>query len=278
MHGRASEISIRRRRATPQALPSVTGSRPLILTIPVCSAIWPPPMTASATSSAQGNWSGALESEEQSIRIVAHFYAIDGDNNDWRRNLALNYRKLADIRHDRGEIAAALDGYHKSFELTEELNRQDANNALWKRDLAACKAGIGTLLNDQGKFGEAEESFRSAIAILKPLAASDASNTDWQRDLAVIYDQIGTMLGRRAVSSAPLDGSAKAASAEQTLLQALENYSLSLAIRESLSARDSENLLWRYELGGAHGNLATVLSAQGKFAEARHEFEIARKI
>jgi len=227
---------------------------------------------------AQGNWSGALESEEQSIRIVAHFYAIDGDNNDWRRNLALNYRKLADIRHDRGEIAAALDGYHKSFELTEELNRQDANNALWKRDLAACKAGIGTLLNDQGKFGEAEESFRSAIAILKPLAASDASNTDWQRDLAVIYDQIGTMLGRRAVSSAPLDGSAKAASAEQTLLQALENYSLSLAIRESLSARDSENLLWRYELGGAHGNLATVLSAQGKFAEARHEFEIARKI
>ena len=94
----------------------------------------------------------------------------------------------------------------------------------------------------------------------------------------MIYDQIGTMLGRRAVSSAPLDGSAKAASAEQTLLQALENYSLSLAIRESLSARDSENLLWRYELGGAHGNLATVLSAQGKFAEARHEFEIARKI
>ncbi len=202
----------------------------------------------------EGKLVQALETEERSRSIVADFLATDA-NNDWRRNLALDDRKLADIHHDMGQLSVAFNSYRESLDITKQLNTQDPKNTVWRRDLAASYVGIGGLLGDQGQLGEAERNFRLGIDILEDLARSDPTNTEWQDDLALVYDRVAAMLGTQA------------------RIEALQYYQRSLAIRQSLADKDPENLTWQYKLGASHANLAFLLND----LDARNELELAKQ-
>jgi tetratricopeptide (TPR) repeat protein len=224
----------------------------------------------------------ALELEQRSRGIVASFLTADAGNNDWRRNLALNDRKLADIHRDMGELSVALAGYDESFAIIKQLNARDPKNTEWRGDVADWYVVIGDLRGKQGELGKAEENFRSAVTVLEELARSDSNNTQWQRALAQAYDRLATMLGRQAYAAArspgfnlPAAGTGTSSSSTGIFTETLLYYAKSLEIRQTLAAKDPENLTWQSELGASHANLATVRWTQGQLAQDLAEFELA---
>jgi len=234
---------------------------------------------------AQSQLREAFDIEQKSVAIALRLVDEDKNNSDWRRDLALTYRKTGDLQRAMRKFTDAIDQYREGFRILEKLTGWDSNHAVWQHDLAALHLAFGALLSDQEEADGAEEHVNAAIAILKRLADVDPQNTQRQQDLALAYDNLGIVLGRQAASLSKssdmglLAGrTASANGGEELFAQAIENYSSSLAIRENLAAKDPENVQWQYNLGAAHGNLATIFMARSDLDNAGKEFATANEI
>ena len=82
-----------------------------------------------------------------------------------------------------------------------------------------------------------------------------AGNPGWQSVLGASYDRIGHVVATQG-----------------NLVEPLESFRASLAIRERLANADAANAGWQRDLGASYARIGDVLVAQGDLAEALKNF------
>ena len=235
---------------------------------------------------------GSLDNAAGSFRSAQAAAERNGDP----RERAVSRFWIGSVLEAQGDLAGALAEFREYRAIMEPLAARDAGNTQWQRDLSVSHNKLGDVQVAQGDLAGALAAYRTGLAIRETLAARDAGNTQWQCDLYVSNVKLGgvqvtqgDLAGRwrriapvsrswrrwRRAMPATRSGSATCTSATMcrwrraTWRGALAAYRTSLAIMETLAARDAGNTAWQRDLPISLGRIADVLIKQRELAEAR---------
>jgi tetratricopeptide (TPR) repeat protein len=103
-----------------------------------------------------------------------------------RRNLAIVYKRLAEIQKRTGKTTDALRNCRESLAASDELHAEDPKNLLYGIDVAQEKVLLIDLLLTGGERAEARAETARAVAYLKPLAQADPPNRYYLVDYVTI--------------------------------------------------------------------------------------------
>lgn len=176
------------------------------------------------------------------------------DEELFRRSETL--RQIAEVRVNRGNLAAALEAYRESLVVARALARRDPGNGEWQKGLGASHFGVGLIHWRQNQLQEAEREFRHYLEIAEDLAARDPDNPEWQLEVAYSHSNIGSILQARGKLEA-----------------ALSEFSTTLEIKRSLAARFDQEDVYRRELALSHNILGSALESLGRLEDARAHYQ-----
>jgi tetratricopeptide (TPR) repeat protein len=126
-----------------------------------------------------------------------------------RRNIAMAYKRLAEIQKRTGKAAEALRNCRGSLAASEALRAEDPANVLYRIDVAQEKVLLIDLLLTAGDRAEARAETARAVAYLKPLAQADPPNRYYLVDYVTIL--VGTPFAEFASADETLAYAQKAA-------------------------------------------------------------------
>jgi len=222
-------------------------------------------------SYACGRWNEALESLQRNLILQARL----GDNEE----VIMCHRNIAELQIDLGSLEEAKKHCFESLRLAEQLGAQF--------HIAAANTTLGRLLISQGNYAEAHQFLSVSEKIYTTLNAKEPlldvyylygeallglenleqANFQTQRMMEIL-GQLGT--GPLSMYEARIRAlllSGRIAIAKQEWSVARTNLENGLVIAEN-----SNN---RYETARLHRELAEVLAAEGKIAEAREMLDTA---
>ena len=107
-----------------------------------------------------------------------------------RRNIAIAYKRLAEIQKRTGKAKEALENCRRSLAASEALHAEDPKNVLYGIDVAQERVLLVDLLLTGGNRAEARAETARAVAYLKPLAQADPPNRYYLVDYVTIL--VGT--------------------------------------------------------------------------------------
>jgi tetratricopeptide (TPR) repeat protein len=138
-------------------------------------------------------WYGLLAGEpgnaEQSVRDAIAIYeegAGPKPSARARRNIAMAYKRLADIQKRTDKPADALLNCRRSLEASEALHAEDPKNVLYGIDVAQEKVLLVDLLLAGSDPAAARAETARAVAYLRPLAAAEPPNRYYLVDYVTI--------------------------------------------------------------------------------------------
>lgn len=247
------------------------------------------------------------QAAEQRFREAYHVLAnilYQTDSRDPKPTRAVAERELPNLRRgvalalQAGDLAAAVD-FATSVELflnvfgrwreraammeaVEKVSREQ--NAVSSGPLTKAEYLLqsrqGEMLREQGRARDAETLFRALLARIEQTDYA-IRNTDYVYtgdsiefgyDLALTLGRLGRSLEDQG---RPREAEAEYRRKQAVLEQLLGGRALPTT---GLTTKDSVDAsLWR-EMGGTHTDLADVLTDQGRYAEARAQYEAALKI
>jgi eukaryotic-like serine/threonine-protein kinase len=201
---------------------------------------------------------GATETRKKivadAVEYLDNLAQTSGDSIELQRELALAYRKIAQIQGgaesagNTGETAASKENYRKAIEIQEKLVAR--TNADEDRQTLA------------KLFTETNDKLPEAIAILRELTAKNPSNTAYQNDLANAY----WSLAQEVRSKGDYD-------------VALENFRQAVAIYEKLAAAPSEKReVYLSNIALTYKNMGGVLELKKDSASASELYRQALAI
>jgi non-specific serine/threonine protein kinase/serine/threonine-protein kinase len=148
---------------------------------------------ALAFAKENAGWYGLLAGEPSDAeRLVVEAIAIYQETAGpkpsarTRRNLAIVYKRLAEIQKRTGKAAEALENCRRSLAASEALRAEDPSNVLYGIDVAQEKVLLIDLLLTGGDRPEARAETARAVAYLKPLAQADPPNRYYLVDYVTI--------------------------------------------------------------------------------------------
>ncbi len=138
-------------------------------------------------------WAGLLaglpnDAEKQVKDAIAIYEETNGPkpNERARRNLAITYKRLADIQKRAGEYPEALANCRLALTATDTLRAADPKNVQYSIDSAQERVLLIDLLLTAGDKAAAHAETASAAAFLRPLASADKPNPYFLIDYVTI--------------------------------------------------------------------------------------------
>jgi serine/threonine protein kinase len=213
---------------------------------------------------AKGDAPAALETYRKGLAIDEEISLLAPDKTA-QRNLWVDYRKIAYVQAQVGDLAGALETFGKSREIIEAMAAADPNDPQVLKDLSVNYTSLGDALGETGDLPGALDSYRKALAIDEQLLAGDPSNADARENVGISYANLGEVLKR----SGDIDG-------------ALENYRKSLEIFEASSKADPSNTKAGRNRAVESRNVGEMLERKGDLYAAlshyRRSLEISERL
>jgi hypothetical protein len=162
--------------------------------------------------------------------------ALDPNNDEWQRALALSYSKIGP-----GLVGAKnrLAPYQSALDIHLRLAQRNPVNADWQRDLATIYGKIGDAT--VSKQAKVPAEYHEELAIRTKLFRKDETNTLWTRELAMTFDKIGNSLNYLAKLDAARDA-----------------YTDGQGLHEDLSKLDPSNTQWKNDLATVYVEIADL--------------------
>jgi serine/threonine protein kinase/tetratricopeptide (TPR) repeat protein len=193
-----------------------------------------------------------------------------GDDRSLQRELAAAYMKMGEVQggivtsaggatiaaSNLGDTAGAVESFRKALVLYERLAAADPKDAGVRRELGDNYARIGDLHLVLGRPAEAAEYMRKAIANYEELSAADPTSKTLRTNLGRYYQVLADAL--YTPGGAHLGD----------IQGALSHHRRALEIDEWLAAAEPTNAQRRQILAANHGNIGSLLSLNGNYAEA----------
>jgi|GEM_PF-860572 len=172
---------------------------------------------------------------QSALTFYQDFLKERGDDLMIQGELAAAYLRVGKIRGELGEHAQARKADDRARTLYETLTKAAPESVEWRHGLAQCYYRLGR--------------YDEAIALWQKLVQSDQPR--FQRELAAAYNNRANNHGDA-----------------NRLVEALQDYQQSLAIREMLVRLNPEDLVAQRDLGSTLNNLGWVLAKKGRLMEA----------
>lgn len=77
----------------------------------------------------------ALTSYQDALALAMILAQSDPNNNDWQRDVAVNYAKLARLHQQAGDRVLALGAFKDGRAIMERIVRLSPEYGAWKQDL-----------------------------------------------------------------------------------------------------------------------------------------------
>lgn len=188
------------------------------------------------------------------VEYLDNLAQTSDDSLDLQRELALAYRKVAQIQSDQqerantGETAAAVQNYQKALAIQKKIVAQ-TNADADRRTLARLYLDMG-------------EPLAEAVAIFSELAQKDVQNAEMQNDLANAYWAVA----QKSRGDGDVDG-------------AIENFQRAAAIYENLIVNPTEKRqTYLNNLALTYKNIGGTLEGKKDSAAALELYQKALKI
>lgn len=148
---------------------------------------------ALAFAKENGGWYGLLAGETNNAeRLVREAIALYEEaagpkpGAPARRNIAIAYKRLAEIQKRTGNAKGALENCRRSLSASEALHTEDPGNVLYGIDVAQEKVLLIDLLLTGGNRAQAHAETIRAVAYLKPLTQSNPPNRYYLVDFVTV--------------------------------------------------------------------------------------------
>jgi eukaryotic-like serine/threonine-protein kinase len=208
-----------------------------------------------------GDTAGALASYRKAVATYDSIGAATSGDPALGRELALACQRLSEILSATGDTKEALVQARRALELLQRPGdpaslKEEAGAAELGRQLAASYSRVGDLLSATGDTAGALEHRRRSLAVMEAVAAIAPDEVATIRQLASAHSKLGNQLGN---PNFPNVGDAAGALAQ------LER---TVAVLSQGLVRHPSNEIFRRNLAIAHSNVADVLLALKRPAEA----------
>jgi tetratricopeptide (TPR) repeat protein len=212
---------------------------------------------SSQTLLIQGDNEAALRDAMLAREIIDELQRDYPASKEIKRDRTLTLNRIGEALSSAGLREEALDQFQQSLAIREELaaNTRDVEP---QRDLALSYERVGDELFTLDRLREALAAYNSSLAIRKTLAQDHPDKPELQADLAIGYDRLARMQG---VNEA-----------------ALALYRQSLDLRLKVVAAKPREADWQRALASNHDDIAKILLATGRRAEAIASFHEALRI
>jgi uncharacterized caspase-like protein len=168
-----------------------------------------------------------------------------------KRDLAISYIKLANIRMAQGDLPTALENYEAARDMLQGLTANLPDEKGWLGDLATANDKIGNVLATQGDVGAAAQAYQQSLSIKQQLADAEPDRAYLLRDLTITHDEIGDL----ARTAGRLDGAQTA-------------FEESLRIRLALAENKPDDPERQRAVSVSHEKIGDVLRERGDAAGA----------
>jgi tetratricopeptide (TPR) repeat protein len=178
-------------------------------------------------------------------------------------DLGQSLTAVASLLEATGKADEAVTTYRRSESLLAGLAGGDPAA---RAALADCRSRLGDLLGNRGRVPEALAALRQAAADQQALADAPGATEAIRRDHAMTHRRLSLLLSEKLQQKKEAEAEARTA----------------LTLWQELADDKPDVPEYRYRLGGAHGNLALLLSYSGRQADVEAEYrkveEIFRKL
>jgi tetratricopeptide (TPR) repeat protein len=130
---------------------------------------------------------GQPAAAEEAIRSAIATYEVDTSTPRLRRNLAMAYKKMAEVEKRAGKTEDALNTVRRSLALSQALKAADPKNREYSIDIAQEKVLLIDLLLAGGKKEEARTETAATLAWLRPLVEG-SDNLYYLTDYVALLD------------------------------------------------------------------------------------------
>jgi serine/threonine protein kinase/Tfp pilus assembly protein PilF len=179
---------------------------------------------------------------------------------EYRLKLSESYNSLGLVLKMVGRARDAENALGESQKLLEVLNGEYPSHRAYAQELARSHNNRGAMLAFLGKTKEAGLHFKEAQQLFQDLAKKDRKVAGFRQELAVAYKHTGDLLR---------DMDPRGAEAA---------YKEALKLRRALVLELPSVPTYKQELAASHAELAVLLQATGRQAEADKEFTQALEI
>lgn len=196
---------------------------------------------------AKGDFTAALKSYQDSLRISKRLVALDPRKPAWKRDLTVDYNKIGDLELLKGRLTKALESYHAAMLIRRQVTKTSPKNLVWLRDYSVSLNRVGGVLEELGELSAALKCHMDSWKVGRRLAKKDPKNTEFQHDLVVSFMTIGGVQEKRGLHKV-----------------ALNFYKKAQAIAHKLAEHDPDVLLWRNELNLIETTINRVRKKSGR--------------
>ena len=251
-------------------------------------------------SSHLGQRQKAAESIQKALTIRETLVAAKPGDDEFRRQLAISYTKMAQMKWVEVDVAGSLEFYGKALAVYKALAEELPGDAGIRFSMAVSRKDYSYSLGADGRLDESVADGRNAIAALEEFVLAEPNNDDYQSALADAYGKLGeifTSLGedheqglllyrkgqtisdkiyfadpanttkRRHYALSFLNIAQIMEKMDDTAA-ALDDSSKALAIFQDMSLADPQNEDLREAVADIQGAVAKLLIKRGKPAEA----------
>lgn len=256
-----------------------------------------------------GNRALAIEFANRSLAIRTKHSTLNPNHLQWQRNLAFSHGALARSLLANGQHSDSVEHYRRALQIHERLSSEYRDNSAWKRSVVIARRDLGYALISTQDLDRALELFQSALSLAKTIRNDDPDATELKVTLAWSHRGVAAALIAQKNFSAALkhydaerqireelvknfpnnytfqDNLAGYYSTIGFLLEvrlgkhkeAEENYRKGLAILQSLTEQNHDNIYWRGRLGRAYADCADTIN-KGSQKRAREYYATAVSI
>jgi len=201
----------------------------------------------------------------RALQYLDRLAAEGGNDKELRRDLALAYRKVADVQGqpggaNLGDTSSALMNYEKASALFEALSRESPANPELRSELARCYLGFADLLDSAGQADRGLSLTRQAIDVIKPAVEANPGDRKLAGELASAYFSLGMVLAQRQPD------------------EALAAYRQARQTYEVNARLDPGNLTAQRNFALTLKRTGGILARARRLDEARAEYDKARQI
>jgi len=196
-----------------------------------------------------GNLQRALDLYGDALRYAEKLKEIQPNSIENQIRVSVIRGKLGDVRLIQTDFPGARAEYERGLAAAEAVAAVSPNSKRVgpRRELASAITRIGWLLNEQKDFDGALRQFQAALSIREKLAIDDPKDDVGQSHLADSRREIGNLLLRK------LDRPK----------EALDQYSRSAEVWETLLHKDVQNTVWLVKLGKVRSAMAETYKSLG---------------
>ncbi len=250
-----------------------------------------------------GNPALAIEFANKSLTIRTKHSTQNADHLQWQRNSAFSQSILADSLRANGQHSASVEPYRRALQIHERLSRQYPDNSEWKKSVVYARRSLGYALIATQDLDRSLELFQSALYLTKEIPNYDPDATELKVTLAWSHRGVAAAL----IAQKNFSGALRHYDAERQIREELvkkypnnhtfqddlagyystigfllevrlgkhkeaeENYRKGLAILQSLTEKNHDNIYWRGRLGRAYADCADTIN-KGSQKRAREYY------